>query len=52
MTEIGKPELLIVDDDPVIADTLSYVLSSDFTVTTAESRPHAKALLRQRDAPR
>jgi len=51
VTETGKPELLIVDDDPVIADTLSYVLSSDFTVTTAESRPHAKALLRQRDAP-
>ena len=41
--------VLIVDDDPVIADTLSYVLSEDFTVTTAESRPHAKALLRQGD---
>lgn len=51
MTEPGKPELLIVDDDPVIVDTLSYVLSEDFTVTTAESRAHAKALLRQRDAP-
>ena len=33
MTEPGKPELLIVDDDPVILDTLSYVLGEDFTVT-------------------
>ena len=51
MTETGKPELLIVDDDPVIVDTLSYVLGGDFNVTTAESRTHAKALLRQRDTP-
>jgi len=51
VTEPGKPELLIVDDDPVIVDTLSYVLGADFNVTTAESRPHAKALLRQRDIP-
>jgi DNA-binding NtrC family response regulator len=51
VTEPGKPELLIVDDDPVILDTLSYVLGEDFTVTTAESRTHAKALLRQRDTP-
>ena len=51
MSEAGKPDLLIVDDDPVIADTLSYVLGEDFNVTTAESRSHAKALLRQRDAP-
>jgi DNA-binding NtrC family response regulator len=50
VTESGKPELLIVDDDPVIVDTLSYVLSDDFAVTTAESRQHVKALLRQRDA--
>ena len=51
MSEAGKPDLLIVDDDPVIADTLSYVLGEDFNVSTAESRSHAKALLRQRDAP-
>ena len=51
MTEAGKPDLLIVDDDPVIADTLSYVLGEEFNVTTAESRTHVKALLRQRDAP-
>lgn len=50
MADPAKPELLIVDDDPAIIDTLSYVLGSDFTVITAESRSHAKALLRQRDA--
>jgi len=43
--------LLIVDDDPAIADTLSFVLGNDFAISTAESRQHAKALLRQRDAP-
>jgi len=46
-----KPELFIVDDDLAIADTLSYVLGDEFNVTTAESREHAKALLRQRDIP-
>ena len=50
-SEAAKPELLIVDDDPVIADTLSYVLGSDFDVITADSRAHARALLRQRDNP-
>ena len=51
MSTSPKPELLIVDDDPVIVDTLSYVLSDEFSVTAAESRAHAKALLRQRDTP-
>jgi DNA-binding NtrC family response regulator len=49
--ETTKPELLIVDDDPVITDTLGYVLSPDFEVIAAESRAHARALLRQRDHP-
>ncbi|MBX3666338.1 MAG: hypothetical protein KF834_11685, partial [Burkholderiales bacterium] len=51
MANPAKPELLIVDDDPAITDTLGYVLGGDFDVRTAESRPHAKALLRQMDAP-
>ena len=42
-----KPDLLIVDDDPLIADTLSYVLESDFTVYVADSRAQAKSVLRQ-----
>lgn len=50
MTESGKPLLLLVDDDPVISDTLGYVLGQDYEVITAESRQHARELLRQRDA--
>ena len=26
----GKPDLLIVDDDPLISDTLNFVLGTDF----------------------
>jgi DNA-binding NtrC family response regulator len=44
-----KPELIIVDDDPLIADTLTYVLESDFKVHVAQSRPHAKSLLSELD---
>ena len=47
----AKPDLLIVDDDPLITDTLNYVLSKDFSVYVAESRNHVKSLLRQLDAP-
>ncbi len=43
----GKPALLIVDDDPLIADTLSYALGADFEVYACESRAHAIELLRQ-----
>jgi DNA-binding NtrC family response regulator len=45
----SKPELLIVDDDPLISDTLNYVLGSDFTVYVADSRAQVKSLLRQLD---
>ena len=51
MDNSGKPHLLIVDDDEAIVDTLSYILGKYFEVSTAESRPHAKALLRQMDTP-
>ncbi|WP_374681167.1 sigma-54-dependent transcriptional regulator [Accumulibacter sp.] len=50
MTEIFLPEkplLLIVDDDPLICDTLSFSLSSLFAVVTSHSRPHCLQLLRQ-----
>ena len=45
-----KPDLLIVDDDPLISDTLNFVLSRDFNVYVAESREQMKSLLRQLDA--
>ncbi len=51
MTEKTKPELLIVDDDPLITDTLNFVLSRDFSVYVADSRAQVKSLLRQLDDP-
>ena len=32
-----KPELLIVDDDPLITDTLDFVLGKDYSVRVADS---------------
>jgi DNA-binding NtrC family response regulator len=46
-----KPDLLIVDDDPLITDTLDFVLGKDFNVYVAESRAQVKSLLRQLDDP-
>lgn len=42
-----KPLLLIVDDDPLISDTLGFSLGSAFEVITSHSRPHCTQLLRQ-----
>lgn len=42
-----KPLLLIVDDDPLITDTLVYSLGSAFEVITSHSRPHCVQMLRQ-----
>lgn len=44
-----KPDLLIVDDDPLIIDTLSFVLGKDYNVRAASSRTQVKSLLRQLD---
>lgn len=43
-----KTELLIVDDDPLIADTLGYFLGRDYEVTTASTRAEAVRLLRDK----
>jgi DNA-binding NtrC family response regulator len=45
-----KPGLLVVDDDPLITDTLAFALGTDFSVYACESRPHAIELLRQLEA--
>ncbi|MDO8932101.1 MAG: sigma-54 dependent transcriptional regulator [Rhodocyclaceae bacterium] len=37
----GKPVLLIVDDDPLIIDSLGFTLGRDFDVLTAASRAEA-----------
>src|SRR5687767_6650858 len=46
-----KPGLLVVDDDPLITDTLAFALGTEYTVYACESRAHAIELLRQLDAP-
>ncbi len=47
LTISAKPELLLVDDDPLIIDSLSLVLQKDYLVYTAESRAQVKALVRK-----
>jgi DNA-binding NtrC family response regulator len=47
----GKPLLLIVDDDVLIAETLTFALGADFEVLACESRAHAIELLRQLPQP-
>jgi len=46
-----RPILMIIDDDPLITDTLHFVLSKYFEVSVAESLAQAKSLLQQLDAP-
>lgn len=50
MSEV-RPILMIVDDDPLITDTLHFVLSKYFEVSVAESFAQLKSLLLQLDAP-
>ncbi len=44
-----KPSLLIVDDDPLIGESLAFMLSDDFDVRVRENRTDAMALLRDGD---
>ena len=46
-----KPSLLIVDDDPLITDTLAYALGKDFDVQVSDSRKNAVNLVRRQKAP-
>ena len=46
MTGDPKPRLLLVDDDPLISDTLSFVLSRDFDIHVSGSRAEAINWLR------
>ncbi|MBE7424313.1 MAG: sigma-54-dependent Fis family transcriptional regulator [Zoogloeaceae bacterium] len=48
--ELRKPSLLIVDDDPLIIDTLAFFLGREFEIATAGSRADCIALLRSRNA--
>ncbi|MBK7648547.1 MAG: sigma-54-dependent Fis family transcriptional regulator [Betaproteobacteria bacterium] len=42
-----KPLLLIVDDDPLISESLSFAFAQEYDVLTSHSRTHALTLLRQ-----
>lgn len=44
----SKPSLLIVDDDPLIVDTLDYFLEEDFQIGRAASRSEAVKWLKSR----
>jgi two-component system nitrogen regulation response regulator GlnG len=47
-----KPLLLIVDDDPLISESLSFAFAAQFDVVISHSRQHAQKLLPQlRQAP-
>ena len=47
----AKPRLIIVDDDPLIGESLQYFLSRDFDVEVATNREDAVALLRRQTEP-
>mgnify|MGYP001069363828 FL=1 len=47
----ARPTLLIVDDDPLIADTLRFYLEKDFEVALAASRPEAMHWIKAQPAP-
>lgn len=46
-----KPHLIIIDDDPLIAETLEFVLRNEYEVSVAQSRSQARSLLRQLEQP-
>ncbi len=46
-----RPSLLIVDDDPLIRDSLHLALSDEFDILLAEDRPQAVRLVRDLDEP-
>ncbi|MCX7897045.1 MAG: sigma-54 dependent transcriptional regulator [Rhodocyclaceae bacterium] len=49
MTVANKPTLLIVDDDPLIVDSLGYLLEDEFSVVAAHDRASALAVLTAQD---
>jgi DNA-binding NtrC family response regulator len=48
---VTLPALLIVDDDPLIRDSLRMILSNEFDIHLAEDRPQAIRLLRDMATP-
>lgn len=50
-TPANKATLLIVDDDPLIVDTLGYFLGREYNILTASARKEAVDLLRRTETP-
>jgi DNA-binding NtrC family response regulator len=46
-----RPRLLVVDDDPLITDTLAFALGADYEVQACGSRPEAIERLRALEMP-
>lgn len=46
-----RPALILIDDDPLIVDSLSFLLATQFDVHCANSRAQARALLQALPAP-
>lgn len=42
---VDLPQLLLVDDDPLISESLAFVLRSDFTINVVASREEARHFL-------
>ncbi|VAW68960.1 Two-component system response regulator protein [hydrothermal vent metagenome] len=42
---IHKPSVLLIDDDPLITESLGFILTKHYQVSSAESRAQAKRLL-------
>src|SRR3954466_5057421 len=47
----SRPRLLVVDDDPLITDTLAFALGADYDVLACASRREAVERLRSLEAP-
>ncbi len=45
---VQKPSVLLVDDDPIITESLGFILNKDYQISSAESRVQAKHLLANR----
>lgn len=48
-TKVARHGLILIDDDPLIGESLAFVLRDDFDVNLVTSRPEARRLLIKMD---
>ncbi|MFT3733630.1 MAG: sigma-54 dependent transcriptional regulator [Rhodocyclaceae bacterium] len=51
MTRPALPDILLVDDDPLIVETMRYILEHDFSLHCASNRKDAIGIIRGHDKP-